>query len=176
MKCLMYDIYSSFLFGVVAGILTAVAVITFWPEPVQIYPPAGPSEIFGQTLVPEPEPCPACENCESGTWLAQFMHYLDEQARSPREIRDVLRNCWWETRYNHEKVSDTDDWGICGINRTANPDVDVERLLIDPDYAAIVCLDKYRVFYHRCGKNWRCCYRRGVKGCKAAIDAARGKR
>jgi len=132
------------------------------------YPANGPSSVFGQTLAPEPEPCP--EHVEA-SFMGQFVDYLDNQAVNPREVHDVMQNCWWETRYNHDTVSDTDDWGICGINKRANPDVDTSRLLIDAQYAAIVCLDTYRVFYKACGEDWRCCYRRGVRGCRNWIAA-----
>jgi len=132
----------------------------------QDWPEGGPSEVFGQTLPPEAAPlaCPACQNCESGTWLAQFVHHLDSLAENPREIRDVLNRCYTETRLTPVTVSDTGDWGICQINARAWPDVDVERLLVDPEYAAGECLRIYRVYYKACGSNWQCCYRRGLQG------------
>ena len=130
--------------------------------------PDGPSEVSGQTIMPEPASCPGCEcrACESGTWLAQFVHHLDTISESPREIRDVLNRCYTETRLTPSVVSETGDWGICQINRRAWPDVDTDRLLDDPEYAAVECLRVYRVYFSACGKRWQDCYRRGVRGSK----------
>lgn len=134
----------------------------------QVWPDEGPSEIFGQTLMQEPTPCPPCEcrDCESGTWLAQFVHHLDNEADTPREIRDVLNRSYTETRLTPSAVSETGDWGICQINRRSWPDVDVERLLADPEYAAVECLRVYRVYFKACGSRWQECYRYGKRGAK----------
>ena len=132
----------------------------------QDWPEGGASEVFGQTMAPEAEPvvCPPCRDCESGTWLARFVHHLDNLADNPREIRDVLNRCYTETRLTPSAVSEAGDWGICQINARAWPDVDVERLLTDPEYAAGECLRVYRVFFKACGDRWQCCYRRGLQG------------
>lgn len=132
-------------------------------------PGEGPSEVFGETMMHELTPCPLCEcrDCESGTWLAQFVHHLDNLAENPMEIRDVLNRAYTETRLTPSAVSETGDWGICQINARAWPDVDTSRLLDDPEYAAVECLRVYRVMVSRCGKDWNCCYVKGVRGCKA---------
>lgn len=134
----------------------------------QVWPDDGPSEIFGQTLSPEPVACTLCEcrDCESGTWLAQFVHYLDNLAENPREIKDVLNRAYTETRLTPSAVSETGDWGICQINRASWPDVDVERLLHDPEYAAVECLRVYRVYFKICGPRWQQCYRKGKRGAR----------
>lgn len=129
----------------------------------QTWPDAGPSEIFGMSTMPEPIPCPSCP---MSTWLAQFVHSLDELAETPVEVRDVLANCYDESRYTPTVVSGTGDWGICQINARSWPDVDVQRLIFDPEYAAEQCLRVYRVYYRACGDKWRDCYRRGVRGGK----------
>jgi hypothetical protein len=134
----------------------------------QVWPDEGPSEIFGQTLMQEPTPCAPCEcrDCESGTWLAQFVHHLDNLAENPREIRDVLNRAYTETRLTPSAVSETGDWGICQINARAWPDVDTERLLVDPEYAAVECLRVYRVYFKICGPRWQECYRKGRRGAR----------
>ena len=149
---------------VVAGI--AVSAMSQRQASADVYPGEGPSEVFGETMSPEPMPCPLCEcrDCESGTWLAQFVHHLDNLADNPREIRDVLNRAYTETRLTPSAVSETGDWGICQINAVAWPDVDVERLLTDAEYAAGQCLRVYRVYFKACGDRWQCCYRRGLQG------------
>lgn len=140
------------------------------PAPMT-YPEAGPSDVFGQTIMPEPVVCPAC-TCPDCSFLARFVGALDDAAATPREIRDVLHRCYTESRFSAGVVSETGDYGICQINRSANPDVDVERLLTDPVYAAGECLRVYRVMFDKCGADWQCCYRYGVRGCKGRVTAA----
>ena len=131
---------------------------------VETWPPDGPSQVFGQTMMPD---CPAltCPVTEP-TWLARFVHALDTASATPLEVRDVLARAYTETRYTPSVVSETGDYGICQINAAAWPEFDAMRLLDDPEYAATACLDVYRVYRARCGDDWQCCYRRGVVGCK----------
>jgi len=144
------------------------------PLPAETWPAAGPSSTFGQSMMPEPPPCPECRDCESGTWLARFVHTLDGLSATPREIRDVLHRSYVESGFTPSIVSDTGDYGICQINRTANPDVDVDRLLTDAEYAAGECLRVYRTVFKACGAQWECCYRYGVRGCKGRVTVAGG--
>lgn len=144
------------------------------PSPLaETWPDNGPSSVFGQTLAPEPIPCPDC-TCPDCSWLARFVGALDDQSANPREIRDVLHRSFTESRFTPAAVSATGDYGICQINRVANPDVDVDRLLTDPVYAAGECLRVYRVMFDTCGADWQCCYRYGVRGCKGRVTAAGG--
>lgn len=112
--------------------------------------------------------CPGCvsETCPDCTWLSRFVGALDTMADTPLEIKDVLHRAYIESRFTPSVVSETGDWGICQINKKANPGVDVERLLTDPEYAAEQCLGVYRTVKQACGSRWQCCYRFGVKGCK----------
>lgn len=107
-----------------------------------------------------PETCPDC------TWLSRFVGELDALAESPLEIRDVLHRAYVESRFDNQAVSTTGDWGICQINAKTHPEVIVQRLLTDPEYAAFQCLKVYRAAYKACGKRWECCYRYGIKGCE----------
>ena len=138
------------------------AAVSMHRPVVETYPEAGPSAITGQTTMPDDVPCPGCE-CDA-TWLARFVNALDNQADDPREIRDVIYTAYAESRFTPSAVSDTGDYGICQINKRANPGVDFDRLLDDPEYAADECLRVYRVVYAKCGSKWLCCYRRGVNG------------
>jgi hypothetical protein len=151
---------------VVAGI--AVSAMSQRQASADVYPDEGPSEVFGETMMQEPTPCAPCEcrDCESGTWLAKFVHHLDNLAENPREIRDVLNRSYAETRLTPSSVSDTGDWGICQINRRSWPDVDTSRLLDDPEYAAVECLRVYRVYFKACGSRWQECYRKGKRGAR----------
>jgi hypothetical protein len=164
------------LFAIV--VVTAVLLFTFAiserTPPAETWPAAGPSSTFGQSMMPEPPPCPECRDCESGTWLARFVHTLDGLSATPREIRDVLHRSYVESGFTPSIVSDTGDYGICQINRTANPDVDVDRLLTDAEYAAGECLRVYRTVFKACGAQWECCYRYGVRGCKGRVTVAGG--
>lgn len=140
------------------------------PEPVQTWPEAGPSSVFGASQCPSNDRCqvPACHHYG---FLARFVEALDAGAENPREIRDVLNRSYIESRYNPQAVSSTGDYGICQINQKAHPETDVERVLTDPEYAAGECLRVYRVFYRACGAGWQCCYRYGIKGCKGRATA-----
>jgi hypothetical protein len=137
------------------------------------YPDAGPSDVLGQTTAPEPPPCPVCPDY---SFLARFVGALDDANATPREIRDVLHRSYIESRYNAGVVSSTGDYGICQINQKAHPETDVERLLTDPEYAAGECLRVYRVMFEKCGEDWQCCYRYGVRGCKKHITPRRGRK
>ena len=134
---------------------------------VETYPPDGPSATFGQTTAPEPDRCEVPQ-CHEYGFLARFVDALDRDAESPVEVRDVLARSYAESRFTPTAVSDTGDYGICQLNAVANPDVDVQRLTTDPEYAAVECLRVYRIVKVRCGDNWQCCYRRGVAGCRRA--------
>lgn len=144
------------------------------PAPMT-YPEAGPSDVFGQTLAPEPVTCPAC-TCPDCSFLARFVGALDDAAATPREIRDVLHRCYTESRFTPAAVSATGDYGICQINAGAHPETDVDRLLTDPVYAAGECLRMYRGVFAACGDGWECCYRFGIRGCKGRVTAAGGVR
>lgn len=133
--------------------------------PAATWPADGPSSVFGQTLAPEPIPCLDC-TCPDGSWLARFVGALDDQSANPREIRDVLHRAYTESRFEAGVVSPTGDYGICQINASAHPEVDVARLATDPVYAAVECLRVYRSMYAACGADWQCCYRYGVRGCR----------
>ena len=139
------------------------------PAEVVTWPPDGPSEIFGVSESPElPEPivCPEPPPCPGCTFLSRFVYRLDVESANPREVRDVLHRAFVESRYTPATVSETGDYGICQINADAHPETDADRLLVDPEYAAVECLRAYRDAYRACGKKWECCYQRGIRGCR----------
>lgn len=149
----------------VVGVSVGFMCVKPMPTP-QTRPDAGPSAIFGQTMAPEPISCPEPEPCPDCTFLSRFVYRLDVESANPREVRDVLHRSYIESRYTPTTVSETGDWGICQINAATHPETDAERLLVDPEYAAVECLRVYRAAWNRCGKRWECCYRHGVKGCR----------
>jgi hypothetical protein len=148
------------LAGTLVGV-TNMAPAT--PPTVEVWPPDGPSVVFGVTMAPEPPPCPVCP--EYG-FLARFVEYLDRESDIPREIRDVMVRSYTESRYTPTVVSVTGDWCICGINAESYPEIDHERLLTDPEYAGQWCLAIYRAKRAACGDDWQCCYLHGVAGCR----------
>lgn len=110
--------------------------------------------------------CATCSDIEDVQFLGRWMDALTKLDATPLEIWDMTHRAFIESRFNPAKVSATGDYGICQINKTAHPDVDVDRLLTDPEYAAIECLAVYRTYTDLCGSDWQCCYKRGHKGCR----------
>jgi len=125
-------------------------------RPAETFPAADPVGIT----------CPVCADYpEPVQFLGRYMGALTKLDANPLEIWDLTHRAFIESRFNPATVVNG-NYGICGINKAAHPEVDADRLLTDPEYAAVKCLGVYRTYTNLCGNNWQCCYKRGRKGCR----------
>lgn len=126
------------------------------PAPIECATPVCPLPVV-EDLVMDADPV---------NFAGRFVGRLSETAENPVELRDILGRVYAESQWNPAAVSPKGAVGLCGIRLSAWPDVDGDKLISDPVYAADQCLRVYREFVGLCGDDWQCCYLRGVKGCR----------
>lgn len=109
-------------------------------------------------------------------FLARVITALDRLGVSVETVVDYVDRGLIESRHNPRKISLTGDHGAPQINAVAHPEIDMDRLLIDPDYVAESWLPLYQSAVKAQGrKNWECAYNRGAAGCRAFVSGQKRK-
>lgn len=109
-------------------------------------------------------------------FMARVIVALDTAGVSVETAVDYVDRGLIESRHNPRKISVTKDHGAPQINETAHPEIDVKRLLVDPEYVATSWLPIYQKAVKSAGrKNWECAYNRGATGCRSFIKSQKRK-